>query len=316
MNDGHATDTLLVLAAHMAVEGPIFHQGDGKTCHGVVVRELTPTEIKALARNDQHRLRAVVPRGLLMPTPLTIAHVQDFAERHFDVVRLRKNPKSTIVETRPADFRAELATLRRHQVAGATTAEGDRLHAHPEAGRHHHCRARLRRRHRVVADGGRHTSATRAGSTDTRGCDGSIRDAGGTCRRAPVRDRRRQDRGYLLPHDPGAPVLIRPAPRCLSPTSTGQDRQGITLLAPRPGSRAAIRPSSLRCPIAWKNSRSAWARRCYGCAMPDLRATSTASCDLTDLTAYLTQGGCVIRPRHDRRRALCSEWQCHDGEWE
>ena len=110
MNDGHATDTLAALAAHMAVEGPIFHQGDGKTCHGVVVRELTPTEIKALARNDQHRLRAVVPRGLLMPTPLTIAHVQDFAERHFDVVRLRTNPKSTIVETRPADFRAELAT--------------------------------------------------------------------------------------------------------------------------------------------------------------------------------------------------------------
>src|SRR3954447_3626022 len=85
MNDGHASETLHALADLMGMQGPIFHQDDGKSCHGIIVRELSTDEIKTLAAGAGRQAKVAVPHGLLMPTPLAPAHVQDFAERHFDV---------------------------------------------------------------------------------------------------------------------------------------------------------------------------------------------------------------------------------------
>lgn len=101
MNDGHAQETLKELAAVMATTGAIFQQGSGDAQRGVIIRALTEAEIKAM--------KVSMPHGLLLPAPLTAADVQDFAEQHFDVVKLRKLPNSGKYEARPADFRAELA---------------------------------------------------------------------------------------------------------------------------------------------------------------------------------------------------------------
>lgn len=103
MNDGHAQKTLGALMALMAEQGAIFRQGEGDALRGVVVRALTSAEMKALGS------RVSIPGGLLLPGPLRIADVQDFAERRFDVVKLRKQPNSDDFEARGADFRADLA---------------------------------------------------------------------------------------------------------------------------------------------------------------------------------------------------------------
>jgi len=90
MNDGHAQATLNAMVATMARGGAIFRQGEGGVQHGVVIRTLTEAEIKAMTVKG---MKVSIPRGLLLPAPLTAADVQDFAEQNFDVVKLRKLPE-------------------------------------------------------------------------------------------------------------------------------------------------------------------------------------------------------------------------------
>jgi hypothetical protein len=106
MNDGHAQETLTAMVATMACGGAIFRQGEGDAQRGVVIRTLTEAEIKAMAVKG---MKLSIPRGLLLPVPLTPADVQDFAEQRFDVVRLRKLPNKDEYVAQAADFRSDLA---------------------------------------------------------------------------------------------------------------------------------------------------------------------------------------------------------------
>jgi hypothetical protein len=103
--EGRAQSVLYILQATLAETGNIFRQGDGPNLRGVIVTEPSEAQVKILARRG---IRGV--RDLLLPVPLTRSHVQDYAERHFSVVRLWRNPKTPKTVELPANFPAALAT--------------------------------------------------------------------------------------------------------------------------------------------------------------------------------------------------------------
>jgi hypothetical protein len=103
--NGRAQTVLNALEGALIEGGDIFRQGEGPSLRGVILREPTEKQRRALERQG---IRGT--RGLPLPIPLTQGHVQDFAERHFTIVRFWRNPKTVEVKELPADLPPAMAT--------------------------------------------------------------------------------------------------------------------------------------------------------------------------------------------------------------